>query len=351
MTSMSPHDVDAPASLTPVSGPPRAVEALLRDWGPDAGPLAVRTSGSTGTPKDVLLSHAAMTASATATHERLGGPGQWLLDLPPTGVAGLQVLFRSLKAGTSAIVADEHLSLTDAIEAMDGERRYASLVPTQLYRLAEAGEVGVLTSLDALLVGGAALSPRLLDHVRDAGVRVVRTYGMTETCGGCVYDGEPLDGVRVDVGDDGRIRLAGPVLMDGYADADATARVLRDGWFDTQDLGELTSDGHLRVLGRADDVVVSGGANVPLPAVASVLRDLDGVDQLELVGVPDAEWGERVVACVVGDVRLAELRDAVEAAGLSRSWAPRQVVGMDALPLLPGGKVDRLRLRELAAEA
>lgn len=351
MGAMSPHDVDAPASLTPVSGPPRAVEALLRTWEPDAGPLVVRTSGSTGTPKDVLLSHAAMTASATATHERLGGPGQWLLALPPTGVAGLQVLFRSILAGTSAVVADEHLSLAAAIEAMDGERRYASLVPTQLYRLVEAGDVGVLTGLDALLVGGAAVSPRLVDHVRDAGVNVVRTYGMSETCGGCVYDGEPLDGVRVDVGEDGRVRLSGAVLMDGYADADATAEVLRDGWFDTRDLGELTHDGRLRVLGRLDDVVVSGGVNVPLPAVAAVLRDLDGVDELELVGVPDAEWGEKVVACLVGDVRLPAMRDAVEAAGLPRTWAPRSVLRLDAVPLLPGGKIDRMRLRELASGA
>ncbi len=349
MAGMSPHDADAPASLTPVSGPPRAVEQLLRTWAPDDGPLVIRTSGSTGTPKDVLLSHAAMTASATATHERLGGPGQWLLALPSTGVAGLQVLFRSRLAGTSAVVADEHLSLTDAIAAMDGERRYASLVPTQLYRLVEAGDVGVLARLDAVLVGGASVSPRLVDHVRDAGVNVVRTYGMSETCGGCVYDGVPLDGVRLDVAEDGRIRIAGDVLMDGYADPEATAEVLRDGWFDTRDLGEIRPDGRLRVLGRADDVVVSGGVNVATSAVTGVLRDLDGVDDVLVVGVPDAEWGERVVACLVGDATLTELRDTVEAAGLPRTWAPRDVVRVEALPHLPGGKVDRVAVRELAA--
>jgi len=323
---------------------------LLEPWLRDGGePVSIRTSGSTGEPKDVLLSHAAVTASAHATHERLGGPGQWLLALPTTGVAALQVLVRSMLAGTRPALLDEHDSLADALRAMDGERRYASLVPTQLHRLAEAGDLGLLAGLDALLVGGAATSPALLARARDAGVTIVRTYGMSETSGGCVYDGVPLDGVRWRVDSDRRIELSGATLFDGYADPVATARVLRDGWLSTDDLGEADENGRLRVLGRGDDVVVSGGVNVPLPAVTEALRGAEGVRDVLAVGVADEEWGTRVVACVVGGAPLDALRDAVSSAGMPRAWAPRDVLRLDTLPLLPGGKVDRLALRQLAA--
>jgi O-succinylbenzoic acid--CoA ligase len=182
----------------------------------------------------------------------------------------------------------------------------------------------------------------------DAGVHVVATYGMSETCGGCVYDGHPLDGVAVAIGSEGRIRIAGPVLFDGYdGRADLTADVLRDGWFHTQDLGRLDDDGRLQVLGRVDEVVLSGGVNVPGPAVAARLRAHPAVEAVEVVGAADAEWGQRVVACLVGDLSLEEARDWVAAAH-PRSWAPRQVVRLEEIPLLHNGKVDRRRLEELA---
>lgn len=338
------------ASLRPIAGDPGELVGLVRAW-IDAGgdPVVIRTSGSSGQPKDVVLSHRAVVASATATHDRLGGPGQWLLALPATGVAGLQVLVRSTLAGQQPVIAADHPSLAEAIAAMTGPRQYASLVPTQLHRLAAADELAVLAGLDALLIGGAAVDPVLLELTRNAGVNVVRTYGMSETCGGCVYDGVPLDGVRVEIGDDRQIRLAGPMLFDGYGDPEATAKVLADGWFATSDLGEFAPDGSLRVLGRADDVVISGGVNVSLPAVTAALRSVVGVRDAYAVAVADAEWGQRVVAGVVGDVGLDAMRDAVEAAGLPRTWAPRQLLILDALPLLPGGKVDRLELRRLSS--
>ena len=159
-------------------------------------------------------------------------------------------------------------------------------------------------------------------------MRVVRTYGMSETCGGCVYDGVPLDGVELRIDDGGQVLVRGPVLFDGYADPDATARVLRDGWFATADLGEIV-DGRLRDHGRSDDVVISGGVNIALPAVTRALRGLEAVRDAVALGVPDAEWGARVVAYVVpadavclDGLRLDELRDAVEEAGLPRTWAP-----------------------------
>lgn len=338
-------------SLRPVSGDPREVFALVQAWVRDGGePVIIRTSGSTGEPKDVIVSHAAVLASARASLERLGGPGGWLLAMPVTGVGGLQVLVRSALAGLEPVIAAEHASLGDAVAAIPGQRRYASLVPTQVHRLVEAGEVDVLRSLDALLIGGAAVTPDLLDAL--SGVPVVRTYGMSETSGGCVYDGVPLDGVELDLDDRGQVLIRGPVLFDGYADPVATARVLRDGWFATADLGEIDAAGRLRVTGRSDDVVISGGVNVPLPAVTQALRGLEGVRDAVALGKPDPEWGTRVVAYVVpadavclDGLRLDEVRDAVQASGLSRTWAPREIVLVDALPLLPGGKIDRRALQ------
>jgi O-succinylbenzoic acid--CoA ligase len=336
--------------LRPVAGDPHEVFELVRAWVRVGGdPVVVRTSGSTGRPKDVVLSHRAMLASARATSARLGGPGGWLLAMPVTGVGGLQVLVRSALAGLEPVVAADHPTLADAIAAIPGERRYASLVPTQVHRLVEAGQLDVLRSLDALLIGGAAVPPDLLAAL--AGVPVVRTYGMSETSGGCVYDGVPLDGVELSLDDRGQVLIRGPVLFDGYADAAATARVLRDGWFATADLGEIDADGRLSITGRSDDVVISGGVNVSLPAVTGVLRGLDGVHDAIALGLPDPEWGARVVAFVVpaeavclDGLRIDVLRDAVEGTGLPRTWAPREVVLLDALPLLPGGKIDRQAL-------
>src|SRR5690606_31760091 len=146
-------------------------------------------------PKLVRLSRRAMVASAQATHQVLGGPGQWVLALPPSGVGGLQVLVRSALAGVEPVFADEFEDLNAACAALTAERRYVSLVPTQLHRLASAGQLSGLARLNAALIGGAALDPELRQTVADAGVRVVRTYGMSETSGGCVYDGRPLPGV------------------------------------------------------------------------------------------------------------------------------------------------------------
>jgi O-succinylbenzoic acid--CoA ligase len=211
-------------------------------------------------------------------------------------------------------------------------------------------------------------------------VRVVATYGSAETCGGCVYDGLPLDGVGLALGNDGRVRLTGPVLFDGYQDdPELTREVLVDGWFLTSDAGRIDEDGRLQVLGRIDDVVVTGGVNVPAPAVAARLRAHPAVTAAEVLGVPDEEWGNRLVAFVVlrrdgldtpppsgsgystsdplggrvasanerTETMLQELRDWVSLER-PRSWAPRQLVTLPEIPMLPNGKPDRLRLRELA---
>ncbi|MFC8600036.1 AMP-binding protein, partial [Isoptericola sp. NPDC057191] len=325
---------------------------------PPAGTaLVVRTSGSTGTPREVALTADALRASAEATHERLGGPGRWVLTLPPTHVAGLQVLVRSVLAGTPLAAADPDARFTpdglaDLLEptlaAAGAEPVYVSLVPTQVHRLLTAAQDGsprglaALARCAAVLLGGAATPPALLDRAAGAGVRVVTTYGMSETAGGCVYDGVPLRGVRVRLRPDlsepraggacpgsdspvalescqnqdpsyprlglttsavGVVELGGPTLAAGYLGDDAaTAAAFRtdpDGtrWFRTSDLGQLAPDGTLRVLGRADDVVVTGGVNVAPAPVEALVGELLGAEAC-VVGVPDPEWGQALVAVV-----------------------------------------------------
>ena len=327
------------SGLDPVHGSAQEILALLREWdaATDPPPLSVETSGSTARPKRVVLSRAAMRASADATHTRLGGPGTWRLVLPPSYVAGLQVLFRSVRAGTEPVLGDP----------TGAGATYVSVVPTQLLRLLDADDGEGLSRFDAVLVGGASLDDGLRRRAERQGVRVVTTYGMSETCGGCVYDGRPLDGVEFTTTDEGRVRVRGPVLFDGYAGADGVEEQLQDGWFVTQDLGRVTADGRLVIGGRVDDVVVSGGVNVPAGAVAAQVRSHPRVRAAEVVGVPDDEWGQLLVAVVVGDVSLAELRDHV-AEDLPRRYGPRRVVRLDAMPLLANGKVDRLAVERAA---
>lgn len=322
-----------------------AVAAWLEAEQP--APLVVATSGSSGRPKQVVLSRRAVLASAAASARRLGASGPWLLALPTTGIAGLNVVVRSLVAGFRPEVLGERPPSLAAWHG--GAVGFVSVVPTQLHRwLQEPAERAVLAAFHAVLVGGGPIPAGLRERAEAAGVNVVATYGATETCGGCVYDGVPLDGVGVAIGPDSRVRIAGPMLFDGYqGDDELTARTLVDGWFLTSDAGRFDDDGRLQVLGRLDDMVVSGGVNVPAPAVADRLRQHPAVEAAEVLGVDDPEWGQRVVAFVVGALTEAEARDWV-AAVHPRAWAPRQVVHLDALPLLEAGKVDRVRLRELA---
>jgi O-succinylbenzoic acid--CoA ligase len=212
-------------------------------------------------------------------------------------------------------------------------------------------DVAALRTFHTVLLGGGPVDAALRARAAEAGVRVVATYGSSETAGGCVYDGYALDGVALAIGRGGRIRIGGPTLFDGYEDdPELTASVLEDGWFLTSDAGRLDEDGRLHVLGRIDDVVVSGGVNVPTPAVAARLREHPGVAAAEVLGVPDEEWGNRVVAFVVATgpgPSLSELRAWVGEAH-PRSWAPRQLVELSAIPLLENGKPDRMRLRAMA---
>ena len=312
--------------------------------------VVVSTSGSTGRPKGVLLSAAAVRAAARATDDRLGGPGDWVLCLPSHYVAGLMVLARTALVGTRAHPAASDLAdLPEVAGGMQG-RRYLSVVPTQLARaLARPDVTAALRTFDAVLVGGGALPEPVAVAAREAGVAVVTTYGMSETCGGCVYDGRPLDGVAVDLDARGRVALGGPVLFSGYRRRpDLTAAALVDGRLVTADRARWEGD-RLRVLGRVDDVVVSGGMNVDLAEVERQVRGWPGLAgaDVAVVGVPDAEWGTAVVAVV----ERADWPEGAERglrehlhARLPGYAAPRRLVGRTPLPRTSSGKIDRLRI-------
>ncbi|MER7298220.1 AMP-binding protein [Nocardioides sp. NPDC127514] len=326
--------------------------AAMAEWLAGGGPehWVVETSGSTGKPKRVMLSRAAVKASAAASARRVGASGQWLLTLPESYVAGANVIARSLLAGFEPVIAAAHESFAEAAAAMADGPRFVSMVPTQLHRIIESGgdDLAALAGFHTLLLGGGPIDPSLRARAENAGVDVVATYGSAETCGGCVYDAMPLDGVGIAIGTDGRVRISGPMLFDGYqGDPEQTANSLVDGWFLTSDAGTLDEDGRLRILGRLDDMVISGGVKVPAALVARRLREHPDVEAAEALGTPDDEWGQRLVAFVVGDIDAGTVREWV-AAEHPRSWAPRQVVALDAIPLLGNGKPDRQALLALA---
>lgn len=384
--------------------------------------MVLRTSGSTtGTGKLVGVSMDALVASARATHKRLGGPGIWVLALPAYHAAGVQVLVRAAVAGTHVFNAykeggfdPQHLAQVidaacaaagdavpscgddaasscgadaassraggagEAALAADDSGRacpvYTSLVPTQLRRALDDEQLrGALTRLDAVLIGGAAADAQLLEQAKAAGIRVVTTYGMSETCGGCVYDGQPLPGVSMDVDQaTGAIWLSGPMLATGYlGDEERTRRcfVSRPDsqageparrWFITSDRGQIV-DGRLQVLGRLDDVIISGGIKVEPGPIEALLALNPLVSECAVVGLPDLQWGQVVTAVVVpasmpglGRVDegaiLAQIRVYLEQK-LSGAQCPKQVLLADALPYKGIGKVDRRALAQSLARA
>lgn len=426
--------------------------------------MVLRTSGSTtGTGKLVGVSMDALVASARATHKRLGGAGIWVLALPAYHAAGVQVLVRAAVAGTRVFNAykeggfdPQHLAQVidaacaaaadcdagssfddDAVSscaggaggeaegalAADAAGRacpvYTSLVPTQLRRALDDEQLrGALARLDAVLIGGAAADAQLLEQAKAAGIKVVTTYGMSETCGGCVYDGQPLPGVSMDVDQaTGAIWLSGPMLATGYlGDEELTKRCFvsrpqagegtrdagetasapesteagaggasteagapRSGaetgtgtgsdvgageparrWFITSDRGQIV-DGRLQVLGRLDDVIISGGIKVEPGPIEALLALNPLVSECAVVGLPDPTWGQAVTAVVVpasmpglGRVDegaiVSQIRVYLEQK-LSGAQCPKQVLLADALPYKGIGKVDRRALAQSLARA
>ena len=340
--------------------------------------LVVETSGSTGRPKRVALSADALLANAAASESALGGPGQWVLALPTHYIAGLNVLARSLAAETEPVVVGAgggaggstggHFTAAaflDAVDRMSHPARFTSLVPAQLATLLDDPRASAaLAGFAAVLVGGQASPRTLLERAADAGLRVRRSYGSSETSGGCVYDGVPIGSTTVKVVD-GEVWLGGSSLAEGYlGDPELTAeRFVDEGgvrWFRTADGGELTAGqggDRLTITGRRDDVLISGGVKVALAAVERVLRELPGFGDAVVVAVPDERWGEVPVVVVAGDDGddRAGVADAAAiaavAADLGVAARPARVIRVDSLPLLPSGKVDRLAARAIALSA
>ncbi|NMF09088.1 AMP-binding protein [Corynebacterium xerosis] len=387
------HALDGKVSLLPVPADDPARTELLartqRAGDPIDADVAIVacTSGSTGTPKGAMLTAANLRASIDATHSRLGGPGQWLLTTPPSHIAGLQVLLRTLRAGEVPVAMElsdgfRPSSLADAIAAMSGRRRYTSIVPLQLGRiLGDAEATAALASLDGVLVGGQATSPELLRRARAAGVTVLTSYGSSETSGGTVYDGRPLDGADISIadGDSGRIVVSGPMVSRGYRNVDDPD--LADGVFRTSDAGSFDHSGGtadssdssdpggpgggpvLRVLGRMDDVIISGGLKFLPGPIEDALTSLGDVAAAAVVGVPHPELGHAVVAAVTlhdadspspgatpPDPSAADTGAIEEhlrarlAPVLDKHQVPRAVFVVKQLPTLPSGKLDRTGL-------
>lgn len=340
--------LDGGRPVAPLPPDPSAALAMLQPDEPvveDDAALIVATSGSTGTPKGVVLSRRAVVSGSRATHDRLGGPGNWTLAVPPHYVAGVMVIARTLVAGTRLQHASSDLSDLPEVTG----RNYISLVPTQLVRgLADPRITKRLVAYDAILLGGAAAAPELLARAEERGVHVVTSYGSSETSGGCIYDGVPLDGVTVDLvpapdrPGTTRVAITGDVVFSGYRlRPDLTHEVLDGRTLLTRDRADWV-DRRLRILGRLDDVVISGGINVDLAAVERALHEVDphGV----ALGVPDPEWGTRIIVAITTDQSLTDVRAALTT--LESPARPRGLLRRDPLPLTQTGKIDRQQLLE-----
>lgn len=318
-----------------------------------AAATVVFTSGSTGPARAVRLTEANWGAAveASAVHLEHRPDDVWLAVMPMHHVGGLAILYRSAyvgarvrwmpRAGTAEVVAGLRSGVT-----------IASLVPTVLRRVLD-GDTGPFPGLRAVLVGGGPIPPGLIEQAHARGIPALPTYGMTETCAqvatlrpGSPPRGaaHPLPGIEVRIADDGRIQVRGPQVSPGYAGEDD--RAPRE-WFTTSDLGRLEPDGALRVLGRADDVILTGGENVTPGEVEAVLVQHPAVRAAAVIGLPDPEWGQRVVAAYEGDrVEPAELLEWLRPR-LAPHQVPRRLLRLDAIPLSGGGKPDRERLRAL----
>lgn len=329
--------------------------AAVPDVVPQRVALVVETSGSTATPKRVAISADALLASAAASASAIGGEGQWLLALPTHYIAGLNVLVRSIAAGTDPVVLSagpfDPEGFIRAAESMDADLRFTSLVPAQLSQLLDApAATNALRRFDRILVGGQSTPQRLLDRAAELDLAITRTYGSSETCGGCVYDGIPIGNTRVRVGD-GQIELSGAVLAEGYLGDDArTAGAFIDDegarWYRTGDTGSV-ADGELTVSGRLDDIIISGGIKVDLADVERVVRTIPSQADAVVVRASSERWGEVPVVITTVPIDLSDLRETVRAT-LDAAAAPDRVIVVERIPLLDSGKPDRTGLQRLA---
>ncbi|WP_241972735.1 AMP-binding protein [Cryobacterium cryoconiti] len=333
--------------------------------------VVIETSGSTDAPKRVMLSTDALLSSAAASSVFLGGAGQWLLALPVHYIAGVQVLVRSIAAGTTPVVLPgghfDPVGFAAGAERLTEPLRFTALVPVQLARLVAAAAddrrlLAVLRRFQGILVGGQALPAELAERALALDLRVVATYGASETAGGCVYNGTPIGNTEVRTVD-GQLEIAGSVLAEGYLgdpvhSAERFLSVHGERWYRTGDLGEVdAATGRVSVLGRADNVIISGGEKVSLDAVERVVRSLPGLDEAVVLGRPDPQWGQVPVlvlpraASGADDtaVTLGRIGEAV-ASALGKAARPARLVRVAEIPQLSAGKPDRRALTRMLAD-
>lgn len=319
----------------------------------DSVAAVLATSGSTGTPKGAELTPVNLVASADATHQFLGGPGQWLLAMPAHHIAGFQVLVRSMVAGvepafvdlTSGFHVSEFAARAEDLAAT-GERMYTALTPMQLDKtMSTLAGIEALRLFSAVLVGGGMIAPGLLTSAAKLRINVVTTYGSSETAGGCVYNGTPLAGAKVRVvGEEGRIHLGGPMIARGYRNIPDHPAFAEPGWYATSDAGELTG-GTLRVAGRLDNIIETGGLKLQPEVLESYMLGIDGVTAACVVGAPDPRYGNRICAVYTGTAAVSTLMEAFD--DLPRWQVPKDLRRLEELPLTGPGKVDRIAVRDL----
>ena len=301
--------------------------------------LVVNTSGSTGDSKSVVLSSAALIASANASHKYLGAtPGDsWSLLLPTTHIAGLNVIVRATALGSRVIDNRNTENYVDA--------DFVSIVPTQLYKAltSDSKLLEHLTAAEAVLVGGAPLSDKLKKEAANKHVKIITTYGMTEMSGGCVYNQKPLDGVDIKISDAGLIQLSGPMIASGYLLTNGQLEKFADSdSFDTTDLGEITN-GMLKVLGRVDDVIISGGEKISLSAVEEIIKQILPKMDLIIFAMADDLWGEKLCLASTSLIDIEDLRT-----NLDSILTPKEIFLFDEIPTTMLGKPDRIRAIQIA---
>ena len=313
-------------------GPTLGFGEISSELAPSYAAVAIGTSGTTGNSKEVLLTSTALISSARASNKFIGAKSgeTWSLLLPLTHVAAVNVIVRSMELGTTPI----------DLRKIDGtypKADYTAIVPTQLFRAINGDQnlLSHLQSAKAVLVGGAALSQSLRKQAELAGITIITTYGMTETCGGCVYDGTALEGVEIEIRNS-TICIKGPVL--------ASSISLSDGWFETKDLGKFDDD-RLVVIGRSDDVIISGGENLSLDSVENSLSLAFPSTQFAAFAVEDPQWGHSLQIAVVGTTSEVQIAEHLEK-DLGVFAKPKGIHYMASLPLLGIGKIDRKSLTE-----
>jgi O-succinylbenzoic acid--CoA ligase len=316
--------------------------AELPDTVSDDTALILETSGSTGIPKRISISREALIASAKASSFALDADetsSQWLLALPINYIAGANVLIRSVMAGSQPVIMNTALPFTAEAFArmasqMKAEKRFTSLVPTQLGRLAQAIDqdeflLEQMRRFDAILVGGQAVDYQLLGRLEALGIKIVTTYGLTETSGGCVYNGIPIGDTQLKLFDD-RVCIKGSLLANVETDA--------DGFYLTQDAGFVDDFGRLAILGRIDRVINSGGIKVSLDRVEQLAARVIGVVDVAATAINDFEWGQRVGIAYVGSPEVADDIAKALAGDLGPAGKPIRLLRVDKIPQTSNSK-------------